>query len=142
MEIRVFAEADRVAVIDLWHRCGLIRAWNDPDLDVDRKVAQDAAGVLVVEDDARIVGAAMYGHDGLRGSVGYLAVEPELMGTGVGRLLMGDIEDRLEAMGCPKVNLLVRNDNADVVAFYERLDYAPDATISMGKRLIPDVAPQ
>ena len=51
---------------------------------------------------------------------------------------MGEVECRLLAMGCPKVNLLVRSDNEQALAFYERLGYRPDASAGLGKRLIPD----
>ena len=43
-----------------------------------------------------------------------------------------------DAAGCPKLNLLVRADNLDVQAFYEKLGYGRDATISLSKRLISD----
>lgn len=44
----------------------------------------------------------------------------------------------LEALGCPKLNVQIRAANAAVVAFYEKLGYARDETIVLGKRLIPD----
>ncbi|WP_197893547.1 hypothetical protein [Variovorax sp. PBL-H6] len=39
---------------------------------------------------------------------------------------------------CPKINLLVRSSNAEVVAFYRRLGYTQDDVISLGRRLIQD----
>ena len=48
------------------------------------------------------------------------------------------IEADLIAAGCPKLNLQVRSDNVDVLAFYDRLDYQRDATLSLSKRLISD----
>ena len=53
---------------------------------------------------------------------------------------MHEAEARLAARGCPKVNLQVRDTNADVLAFYERLGYVVDAAVSMGKRLESDEA--
>jgi len=53
-------------------------------------------------------------------------------------MLMGKIEATLEAMGCPKVNIVVRSSNEAVLAFYRRLDYSIDEVVSIGKRLIPD----
>ena len=40
--------------------------------------------------------------------------------------------------GCPKINLLVRSSNAEVVAFYRKLGYTQDDVISLGRRLIHD----
>jgi ribosomal protein S18 acetylase RimI-like enzyme len=52
---------------------------------------------------------------------------------------MAEFEERLTTMGCPKLNLQVRAGNEQVIAFYETLGYTDDRTVSMGKRLIPDV---
>jgi len=49
-----------------------------------------------------------------------------------------EAERRLEAIGCPKLNLQVRNENEAVLAFYRALGYRVDAAVSLGKRLIPD----
>jgi ribosomal protein S18 acetylase RimI-like enzyme len=142
MEIRTFVESDRAAIIELWIRCDLTRPWNDPDLDIDRKVGHDPRGFLVGEVEGRVVATAMFGYDGHRGSVGYLGVEPDEQGSGLGRAIMDEIEIRLEAVGCPKVNLLVRSNNGDVVDFYRGLGYDPDMTVNMGKRLIADFKPE
>ena len=53
---------------------------------------------------------------------------------------MAEVERRLGGAGCPKVNLQVRDTNTEVLAFYERLGYAVDAAVSMGKRLESDEA--
>ena len=80
----------------------------------------------------------MGGYEGHRGWVNYLAVHPERRGRGDGRALMAELEHRLLARGCPKINLQVREDNAVALAFYERLGFTVDASVSLGKRLIPD----
>ena len=138
MEIRTFQEADRAGVIELWRRCDLVRPWNDPDRDIDRKRARDPDNFLVATREGRLVAAAMAGYEGHRGWVNYFAVDPDLQGLGIGRELMEEIEGRLLALGCPKINLQVRTANEAARAFYERLGFEVDASISMGKRLIPD----
>jgi ribosomal protein S18 acetylase RimI-like enzyme len=80
----------------------------------------------------------MAGFDGHRGWANYLAVTEKHRRRGLGRLLMQRVERDLEAMGCPKLSIQIRAGNAVVVAFYEKLGYAPDQTIVLGKRLIPD----
>ena len=70
-------EADRDAVIELWRRCDLVRAWNDPHRDIDRKLARDPDLLLVGERDRVVVAAVMVGYDGHRGWVNYLAVDPD-----------------------------------------------------------------
>lgn len=137
--IRAFVPSDTESVVALWEACGLVRPWNDPRRDIERKATVQSELFLVAEDaDRRVVAAGMAGFDGHRGWVNYLAVLPELQGSGLGRTLMAEFEQRLAAMGCPKVNLQVRAGNEQVIGFYESLGYSPDQTVSLGKRLIPD----
>lgn len=144
LEIRAFAAADEAAAVALWRDCGLLRPWNDPHKDIARKRLVQPELFLVAclpgraGAPARLVGTAMAGYDGHRGSVYYLAVAPELKGRGVGRALMAAVEERLRGLGCPKLNVLVRTSNLLVVDFYGRLGYAQDDALSLGKRLIPD----
>jgi ribosomal protein S18 acetylase RimI-like enzyme len=140
MIIRAFVEADEASVIALWQRCGLLRPWNDPRKDIARKLRVQRELFLVGEIDSRIVAAVMAGYEGHRGWVNYLAVDPDLRGSGLGRQMMAEAEQRLVALGCPKVNLQVRRGNTDVVAFYARLGYSEDEVVSLGKRLIRDDA--
>jgi ribosomal protein S18 acetylase RimI-like enzyme len=138
MLIRPFALEDQPAVVDLWRRCGLTRPWNDPKKDIARKLAVQPELFLVGMEDGRVVAAAMAGYDGHRGSVYYLAVDPSAQGRGAGRLLMAHVETALQAMGCPKINIMIRADNADVAAFYRRLGYEPSDVMVQGRRLIVD----
>ena len=138
MQIRQFEADDQQAVIALWQRCNLTRAWNDPQKDVARKLGVQRERFLVGVEEGAIVAAVMAGFDGHRGSVNYLAVDPQFRRRGFGRALMLRVEQLLAERGCPKVNLMVRSSNEDVVAFYRRLGYTPDDVVALGKRLIPD----
>jgi ribosomal protein S18 acetylase RimI-like enzyme len=137
--IRAFDRADTETVVDLWRRCGLTRPWNDPYRDIERKLTVQPELFLVLERDDAVAATAMAGYDGHRGWVYYVAVEPALQGSGVGRMLMTEVERRLTGLGCPKLNVQVRSGNEPVAAFYRRLGYAEDGAVGLGKRLIPDV---
>ncbi|MEN0103635.1 MAG: GNAT family acetyltransferase [Curtobacterium sp.] len=139
--IRQFTPDDTEAVVALWETCGLVRPWNDPRKDIARKLSVQPELFLVATDPEgadRLVAAGMAGFDGHRGWVNYLAVQPDLQGSGLGRTFMAEFERLLADMGCPKLNLQVRAGNEQVIGFYEALGYADDHTVSMGKRLIPD----
>lgn len=138
MRIREFADADADEVVALWRAAGLVRPWNDPYRDIERKKAVQRELFLVAVEDGRLVGAGMAGYDGHRGWVNYLGVHPDARRTGVGRALMHELEERLLALGCPKLNLQVREGNDDALAFYEQLGFSRDPAISLGKRLIAD----
>lgn len=138
MKIRLFKETDRNAVIELWQACGLTRPWNDPDRDISRKLKIQAELFFVGELDEKVIASAMAGYDGHRGSVFYLAISPSFQGLGYGQLMMQSVEDALKAMGCPKLNIVVRTSNEKVLEFYSHLGYATDEVVSLGKRLISD----
>lgn len=140
--VRPFQETDRAAVVALWQACGLTRPWNDPQRDIDRKLADSPAllGVLV-DEQGRVQGSVMAGYDGHRGWINYLAVAPGAQRLGQGRRLMDWAEARLRERGCPKINLQVRAENAAVLAFYAALGYTQDPVLSLGKRLEHDGPP-
>jgi phosphoglycolate phosphatase len=139
--VRKFRRADTEPVIALWHRAGLTRPWNDPHKDVRRKLRVQRDLFLVGVLDGKVVAAAMAGYDGHRGTVYYLGVDPGHRRKGYGRALMAEAERRLAKLGCPKVNLLVRTANHEVIEFYRKLGYAVDEVVSLGKRLEPDAPP-
>ncbi len=138
LQIRPFREDDQAAVVALWQACGLTRPWNDPTRDIERKLTFQPELFLVGEADGAVVASAMAGYEGHRGWVNYLAVAPAQRGRGRGRRLMQEVESRLRALGCPKVNLQVRSSDGAVIAFYRQLGYVQDEALSLGKRLIED----
>lgn len=138
VEIRPFAPSDEDQVVALWEAAGLTRPWNDPRKDIARARAVWPELLLVAAEGDAVVGSVMAGYDGHRGWLYYLATAPERRGEGIGRRLVGEAESRLEALGCAKVMLMVREGNDPVLAFYDGLDYALETTRVMGRRLIPD----
>jgi ribosomal protein S18 acetylase RimI-like enzyme len=138
VQIRIFSPHDEPAVIELWRQCDLIRSWNDPHKDIQRKLTTQPELFFVGELDGKLVTSVMAGFDGHRGWVNYLAVAPSCRNKGIGRLLMRHVEESLRARGCPKLNLQVRATNHAVLEFYSRIGYSADAVVSYGKRLISD----
>ena len=138
MLIRAFGKGDEDTVVALWQECGLTRPWNDPRRDIARKLTVQPELFLVGELDGKIIASVMAGYEGHRGWVNYLAVAPEHRRQGFGRVLMQEAEERLLALGCPKLNIQVRNSNAEGLGFYRGIGYVQDEAISLGKRLIPD----
>ena len=135
MNIRPFEERDRDALIRLWKESGLVSPTNDPDRDIDLKLAQQPDLFFVGEVDGAIVATVMAGYEGHRGWINYLATGPNHRRMGFGREIMSFAEDRLAELGCPKVNLQVRGGNSQVVEFYESIGYSVEDRISLGKRI-------
>ena len=137
-EIRAFRAADEEAVVALWEEAGLTRPWNDPRADIRRKLTVQPELFLVAADGDTVVGSVMAGYDGHRGWLYYLASASSRRGRGIGRALVAEAERLLEAMGCPKVQLMVRPDNTGARGFYDALGYVPFETWATGRRLIVD----
>lgn len=86
-------------------------------------------------DDKELLGTVMVGHDGHRGWVYYLAVQPGRRGMGLGRELMLAAESWLDQEGIPKLQLMVRGGNSEVIGFYERLGYVDQGVVVLGRFL-------
>ena len=136
--IRPYQAEDEKEVIDLWFRCDLVVPANNPKCDIERKMTYSPELFLVGVMNGAIVATVMAGYEGHRGWINYLAVAPEFQRQGIGTEMMRSAEERLIALGCPKINLQVRAGNAGVVTFYESIGYNKDEVVSMGKRLADD----
>jgi len=134
MHIRQFHPDDEPAVIELWRRCDLLRPWNDPHLDVQRKLKQNDGLFLVGEIGGRIIASVMAGWDGHRGWLYLVGVDPDHQRQGHARAIVSEMEKLLHARGCRKINLQVRDTNEQVIEFYKRIGYSIDPVLSMGKR--------
>jgi ribosomal protein S18 acetylase RimI-like enzyme len=135
LDISPIADADVDAVVALWQRCGLTRPWNDPASDIAFARRGENATILVGRAAGRLVATAMVGHDGHRGWVYYVAVDPDLQGQHLGRAIMAAAEDWLRRQGVIKVQLMVRPDNTKVQAFYDKLGYGVQERVIYAKWL-------
>ena len=139
MQVSLFQDNQTETVIALWQRCALTRPWNDPYKDIQRKQTDKNGRFFVGHSGDVLMASIMVGYDGHRGSVNYLPVDPGFAGQGYGQALMHKAEEFLRSVGCPKINLCVRSDNAAVIEFYDALGYMPETVYYCGKRLIDDV---
>lgn len=138
MQIRQFTVDDYEAVYALWK--SLVPAISlrpsDRREEIEKKLARDPDLFLVAEEDGRVVGVIMGAWDGRRGWLYHLAVAPDYQDRGIGTALLAQVEERLRAKGCLKVNLLVHRDNEGARRLYKRLGYEEMAPfVAMGKEL-------
>jgi uncharacterized protein len=137
--IRSATVRDAASLAELWRTAGLRFR---PEL-----VASELASVLgqelvlVYEEAGQITGTVFGTHDGRRGWVHRLATRPDRRGRGIASALVAELERRLLALGCPKVNLLIEPDNAAVAGFYTGLGYRRDDLLFMEKWLVPEPGP-
>lgn len=136
MIVRPYRDTDEAAVAALWQQCFPIEhPWHEPRGDIHRKSAEHPELFLIGLDGDRLVATVLAGWDGHRGWLYRCAVAPDCRRHGLGRQIVDAAVARLAALGCPKVNLQVVGSNRDVVAFYERLGFAVEDRVSLGKPL-------
>jgi ribosomal protein S18 acetylase RimI-like enzyme len=135
MKLRAYQNDDWQALIDLWQRVFPDDPpHNDPSQVIPAKRAVDDLIFVALEEES-IVGAVMAGYDGHRGWLYAVAVDHPHRRHGIARRLVAHALDALRQLGCIKVNLQIRSDNAEVVAFYESLGFCVEDRISMGLHL-------
>ena len=132
----MYRAADHAADVRLWDRVFADDPpWNAPADLIRIKRGVQPELFFVCELDGAVVGTAVAGFDGVRGSVHKVAADPDQRRSGIARHLMAAVEDGLRSAGCPKLNLQVRAGNDAAVAFYKAAGYAIEDRVSMGKRL-------
>lgn len=141
-EVVDIKDDDVPAVVALWQKCGLLRPWNDPHGDIAFARQSENATVLVGHANGAVVATAMTGHDGHRGAVYYVAVDPDQRRSGLGGEIVAAAEAWLRTKGVWKLNLLVRDTNTPVIGFYEALGYTRGQVIELERWLDPDRDPK
>ena len=137
VSIRSAEDADIPELVKLWEVCGLTRPHNDAPTDIAFARRGPNSAVLVAIRDHHICASAMVGHDGHRGALYYVSVDPELRGEGLGRAIINACERWLVERGIWKLNLVVRGSNLDVIGFYDAIGYTKEDTVQLSKRLQP-----
>jgi ribosomal protein S18 acetylase RimI-like enzyme len=135
LAIAQIEDVDVETVVALWQRCGLTRPWNDPRADIALARREANSTVLVGRDGDAIVASAMVGHDGHRGWIYYVAVDPDCRKRGYGRIVMAAAEDWLRQAGIAKLQLLVRRENKQASAFYTSLGFEESTSVMFAKWL-------
>ena len=123
-----------MALAALWNAAGLHFRAEYVERELRAALARNPGLVIVADEPPTGLAGSVFGtFDGRRGWLNRLATSPDRRGKGIGTALVRELERRLLAKGCVKINLLVEPDNADVVPFYERLGFDPRSMIFMDK---------
>jgi N-acetylglutamate synthase len=118
---REFSIDDYDTVLHLWQRVeGLEIAEGDDRESVARFVMRNPSLSRVALDGSAIIGVVMCGHDGRRGHIYHLAVDPSYRGCGVGRRLVHESLEGLRATGVVRVIILVADNNIGGAEFWKR----------------------
>ena len=140
VEIRPIGDAETAAVEALWRACDLVVSYNPPAHDIAFCRASPNSELFVAADGA-VVASIMVGHDGHRGGLYYVAVNPAMRGRDLGRRMVAHGEDWLRSLGVRKINLMIRESNTGVRAFYERIGYSVEPRTAMARWIVDKPTP-
>jgi ribosomal protein S18 acetylase RimI-like enzyme len=118
---RDFSIDDYDAAIQLWQRVqGIEIAEGDDREGVVQFLARNPGLSRVAADGSAIIGVALCGHDGRRGHVYHLAVDPAYQGRGLGQRLLDECLEGLRGTGVQRVIIMVAEDNPHGREFWKR----------------------
>ena len=121
IKTREFSIRDYDAALELWQRVeGLEIAEGDDRESIACFLARNPGLSRVATDGTAIVGVALCGHDGRRGYIYHLAIDPAYQARGLGKRLMDESLDGLRQVGLKRALILVAHDNPRGRKFWRR----------------------
>jgi ribosomal protein S18 acetylase RimI-like enzyme len=119
--LRPFALRDFAAVHALWRATeGIGLSGADTRPAIAQFLRRNRGMSLVATAGGTVVGAVLCGHDGRRGYLHHLVVDPGWRGRGLGRGMVAASLKRLAAAGIQKCNIFLYADNVKGGAFWRR----------------------
>jgi ribosomal protein S18 acetylase RimI-like enzyme len=134
IDTREFFIDDYDAAVELWKRVeGLEIAEGDDRESVGQFLERNPGLSRVATDGSAVVGVALCGHDGRRGHIYHLAVDPAYQGRGLGKRLLNESLEDLRRAEVKRVIIMVADDNPRGREFWKRFGYEEiSGAIAMG----------
>ena len=118
---REFSIADYDDVLQLWQTVeGLEIAEGDDREGIAQFLAHNPGLSRLATDGSTVVGVAMCGHDGRRGHIYHVAVDPAYRRYGLGKRLVQECLDGLRQTGVMRALILVADYNLGGAEFWKR----------------------
>lgn len=123
--IRRFRVSDYDRVIELWQQGNLPLKpkGRDSREEIERQIQLRNVIFLVAESAGKVIGTVLATHDGRKGWINRLAVDPAFRGRGLGQLLVKEAEKELEKEGIMMFAALIEEDNLPSINLFEKLGY-------------------
>ncbi|MCR8630498.1 GNAT family N-acetyltransferase [Paenibacillus radicis (ex Xue et al. 2023)] len=120
-ELREMNIQDYEMAIELWKRTeGMALSNADSRESIHNYLIRNAGMSFVCVDNQRVVGTILCGHDGRRGYIYHVAVDPEYRGNSIGKQLVARSLAKLRLEGIDKCHIMVIEDNEIGNHFWNR----------------------
>ena len=123
VKVRVMTIDDYNGICEVWKNHGGINPVDDSAEGFAKYIRRNPSTSFVAEDNGKIVGTILAGHDGRRGLFHHVSVLPEYQKQGIGKMLVDNAMDALEKEGITKVLMVVFKDNDNGNAFWDHLGF-------------------
>ena len=122
MDICEMKISDYEPVYVLWRKTEGVGLHDDVDSQgsIARYLQRNPGLSLVVREDDKIVAAVLCGHDGRRGYLNHLAVDPAYRQRGIGKAIVEKVLEKLHAIGISRCNILVYANNHKGQRFWDK----------------------
>ena len=125
MTIRTMTIEDYEKAYNLWiNTTGMgLNTTDDSREGIARYLLRNPNTCFVAEDNGKLVGVIISGHDGRRGFIYHTTVKEEYRGQGIGKKLVASALTALETEGIHKVALVVFEKNVSGNIFWEKAGF-------------------
>ena len=123
--IRAMTLNDYEKVHDLWMKIKgfAIRSIDDSKEGVERFLNRNPGISVVAEEDGKIIGAILCGHDGRRGCMYHVCVDPDYRLKGIGKSMVVFAMEALKKEKINKVSLIAFTKNDIGNAFWKEIGW-------------------
>jgi ribosomal protein S18 acetylase RimI-like enzyme len=122
---RKFNIDDYDALIELWKEAQLPYKpkGRDSKKKIESELQKEVAIFLVAETDNKIIGSVFGTHDGRKGWINRVAVHPQYRQKGLAKMLVSEVEKKLDELGIDIVACLIEDWNDRSMKVFEKLGY-------------------
>lgn len=123
VKVRIMTVNDWDGINEVWRDHEGTNPVDDSAEGFTRYIRRNPTTSFVAEDNGRIIGTILAGHDGRRGIFHHVSVLPEYQKQGVGKMLVESAMDALGKEGISKVLLVVFDHNKNGNEFWEHMGF-------------------
>lgn len=123
--VRLMTREDYDQVYALWMRIKgfSMRSIDDSRAGVEKFLQRNPTTSVVAVEDGNVVGAILCGHDGRRGCLYHVCVDPDYRRRGIGKSMVVFCMDALKEEGINKVSLIAFTQNDVGNAFWHNVGW-------------------
>ena len=125
VSIQIMTEEDYEHITALWSSVpGVGLSAADSKENIARYLERNPGLSFVAFDAGKLIGAVLCGHDGRRGYIHHLAVEPSYRRQGIGKALVARCFMSLQLAGIDKCHLFVFTANQNAQSFWKEIGWS------------------